>query len=360
MSIEAIDWVRDLAFEGINPHHKCFLFTLATYASPNGECWPSKETLIEKTRIKDRHMRLIRQTLETWGLLRTRIRAGKVVGYFLNLRWQPDLLERYLPIYSQKRERRNPDSALRRERWNPDSENRNPDSSKRTVKNRQESKRGSERVHEPKISPPDHRRSAPPPPPASDLPQVVRKGPAVEQGPDRVSRGRVPLDMVGAWNRAVARTRMPQIERRLTDAEWKALERAMKHPRLGDLDAWQRFCRWAAADPFLAGDRQGGYPASLMQVAQVQWIDRWAGATKPKPPERPFVRLPPDTPIRGIPIAARIPDPPAGPSREPTAEEIRLAQEGRKEAAEYVEANWERLFGDDDRPPGEEWREAAD
>lgn len=134
------------------------------------------------------------------------------------------------------------------------------------------------------------------PPPAAPAPPrvVVGQDPALFPDEDRGTSPKAPRpdELVAAWNTATAGTPLISIHRSLTKAEAIRLNKALKHPAIhGDMKAWTRYCRWAAQDRLLRGDRADGYPADLRQIVREATINRWAASPPPRQPSLADVPL---------------------------------------------------------------------
>ncbi len=68
MSFQMMTWAIEQEVPERGPAH--LLLILANYASPEGECWPSQETLATDCKATDRTIRTELAKLESWGFIR--------------------------------------------------------------------------------------------------------------------------------------------------------------------------------------------------------------------------------------------------------------------------------------------------
>lgn len=271
------------------------LLAIAGHSNRHGLAYPSMKRLCEMARASDRAVRRTIGQLMSLGLLaipegrdggRGHATVYRLVGYLPTATGgDVDDMQPTLAL--------NPDSESGFMASKPDSKDRNPDSLRSETRTHYADKPGlrvrpidkgrdSTKKQEGESRVGDVPASPVSPPPAAPAPPQVVVG---EEPAPAASLVPSPADLVDAWNRAVAGTKLIPIERDLQKGECIALNKAMRHPKLaGSLAAWRRYCRWATSDPFLSGSRPGGYAASLTQVAGITSIDRWAQATKPQAP----------------------------------------------------------------------------
>ena len=81
MSIDATTWAWKQ--RGLTPAQKLLLLSLADRAEEDHTCWPSLRRLAADTGLTDRGIQKILAELETRGLIRRDMRAGKSTVYTL-------------------------------------------------------------------------------------------------------------------------------------------------------------------------------------------------------------------------------------------------------------------------------------
>jgi hypothetical protein len=130
-------------------------------------------------------------------------------------------------------------------------------------------------VHEGPVDPSDGQGARPAPVDATTAPIAEPSLPGVEPPPP-APRMPSPAEIIEVWNREIAGSPLIPMVGTPTRGECIMLQQAMKHTSIENkLDRWARCCRWAAKDPFFRGDRRGGYPASIRQIATSENISRW-------------------------------------------------------------------------------------
>lgn len=75
MSIQAVGWAIEVQTGSAS--RKVVLITLANYADPQGDCWPSQATLARDTELSDRTVRTAMKELEDLGLISRKKRFDK-------------------------------------------------------------------------------------------------------------------------------------------------------------------------------------------------------------------------------------------------------------------------------------------